>query len=273
LQPPTSPGGAWTEAVIYSFGLDTTGPPSTIIPGPDNSFYVTTDYYVLQLQPPAVAGGPWNAATIYILAGGLNGGTPISLIAGPNGVLYGTTAYGGTAPAGGGTVFELISPATEGGSWTENVLYSFKGRYDGSTPNGVILGPNGTLYGTTFGSAGGSPPGLGSVWQLTPPTTPGGSWTKTILAYLGTLHQCGPDSPLILRNGNLYGATCANGGGFAYELQAPSTPGGAWTTVHLHDFTNGEVPGGAMVMDPKGVIYGGAGDWTTPAGVIYGIKP
>jgi len=277
LVPPTSPGLPWTPSVIYNFnllpGAPYTGEPTGLIAGPGGSFYVTTTGLVLQFQPPVVTGGPWNVTTIYTLAGGPGGGEPLSLLVGPNGVLYGTTQAGGTAPAGGGTVFELIPPATEGGSWTENVLYSFKGRYDGSTPNAVILGPNGTLYGTTFGTTVGAPPGLGSVWQLTPPTTPGGSWTKTILAYLGTLHQCGPDSPLILRNGNLYGATCANGSGFVYELQAPSAPGGAWTTIRLHDFTNGEAPSGPMVMEPDGIIYGGAGSWTTPEGVIYGLKP
>ena len=60
------------------------------------------------------------------------------------GNLYGTTAGGGTASAG--VVFKVDT------SGNETVLYSFTGGADGGTPYaGVVLGPNGNLYGTTIG--------------------------------------------------------------------------------------------------------------------------
>ena len=90
-------------------------------------------------------------------------------------------------------VFELMPPATPGAPWTESVLYNFRGNYDGSYPNSLTLGPNGTLYGTTYGTFFTSPRGLGTVYQLTAPGTPGAGWTKTILNYFGTKHRCGPD--------------------------------------------------------------------------------
>jgi len=60
---------------------------------------------------------------------------------GPGGVLYGTTPDGGAFNAG--AVCSLTPPATAGGAWTENVLYSFTGDADGDVPSGVSVGPNG----------------------------------------------------------------------------------------------------------------------------------
>ena len=60
---------------------------------------------------------------------GLNGAgtTPVaSVVMGKNGVLYGTTEYGGSASLG--TVFKLTPPTTPGGGWTETVLPAFSGR-------------------------------------------------------------------------------------------------------------------------------------------------
>src|ERR1700679_3691108 len=68
-----------------------------------------------------------------------------SLVIGTNGVLYGTTQYGGSATAGSrcsqygatgcGTVFQLTPPSASGGTWTETILHSFTGQNgDGSVP-------------------------------------------------------------------------------------------------------------------------------------------
>lgn len=105
LQPPSSPGGAWTESVLYSFGTDTGGPSTGLVPGPGGSFYVMTANALFQLQPPPSPGGAWTGTSLYRLSGGVAGS--VSLTAGPDGVLYGTVAQGGTAPGGLGEVFQL----------------------------------------------------------------------------------------------------------------------------------------------------------------------
>src|SRR5258708_4997026 len=93
-----------------------------------------------------------------------NGG----LVADAAGNLYGTTVGGGTGKAG--TIFELSPPATAGGAWTETVLHNFQDT-DGQFPLGaLIIDKVGNLYGTT---ARGGNHGLGSVFKLSPPTTPG----------------------------------------------------------------------------------------------------
>jgi hypothetical protein len=100
-----------------------------------------------------------------------------SLVVSKNGVLYGTTEYGGTATsacpasyfviAGCGTVFELMPPATPSGPWAEKVLHSFSDADgDGSMPvAGLALSSAGVLYGTT--SAGGTA-GKGTVFAVAP---------------------------------------------------------------------------------------------------------
>jgi hypothetical protein len=79
-----------------------------------------------------------------------------------NGTLYGTTAHGGTSC--GSTGCETVYSMTTTG--TENVLYSFTGGTDGAQPNSLLMGANGTLFGTT--QKGGCPPGdgCGTIFAL-----------------------------------------------------------------------------------------------------------
>lgn len=62
------------------------------------------------------------------------------------------------------------------------VLHGFSGENgDGAYPGGALLiGANGALYGTTArgGNANGIS-GVGMVFELTPPSSPGGAWTET----------------------------------------------------------------------------------------------
>ena len=82
-----------------------------------------------------------------------------------NGKLYGTTFTGGTGAcyteisSGCGTVFEITT------SGVEKVLYSFKGKPDGASPNGGLVFENNKLYGTT---ADGGTTGLGTALRWAP---------------------------------------------------------------------------------------------------------
>jgi uncharacterized repeat protein (TIGR03803 family) len=134
---------------------------------------------VFQLTPPATPGGAWTESVIYNFAGGIGEGAYpyASLVLGKNGVLYGTTSYGGTSASGSacpsdanpgcGTVFQLTPPATPGGAWTETILHGFTGQDgDGAVPyGGLTLSPSGTLYGTT---AAGGTAGGGTVFSIVP---------------------------------------------------------------------------------------------------------
>jgi uncharacterized repeat protein (TIGR03803 family) len=211
------------------------------------------------------------------------------------GNLYGTTAYGGnsTVPPcsftnGCGTVFEL-SPNPDG-SWTENILYTFcsvsnctDGYYPGA---GLVADSSGNLYGTT--SSGGNASLDGTVFELSPPSLPGGAWTETVLwAFKGNFMAdgCNPLSKLVFdATGNLYGTTSGCGAGkdaagTVFEL-APMNDG-SWTEILLHTFrdTNDGAPSGlspnaGVAFDQEGHLYGttGAGGKGSE-GVVYELLP
>lgn len=89
----------------------------------------------------------------------------------------------------------------------------------------MVVGKSGTLYGTT--SAGGSAasasacpasydvvfPGCGIVFELTPPSTPGGAWTETVLHSFSGQDGDGaiPVGLTLSSSGVLYGTTSAGG--------------------------------------------------------------
>jgi len=267
LQPPSTPGGAWTETVLYSFeilnaGTAVAGPP---VPGPSGSLYCIAaggayGYGALvQLLPPTAPGGAWTQAVLYNFD---YYSAAEGLLPGPDGILYGAN--------GAGPILQLNPPAAPGGSWTETVLYTLT-RSDGITPTYLTLASDGTLYGVTWGSNFGYGGGRATVFQLTPPTSAGGSWTFTLLRDFGAQFGINLNSPLLLRDGNLYGTVTSATGGQVFELQPPAITGGAWTLVHLHQFTGNQLPGGTLVMDKNGGIFGvtAAPYNQTPGGTVY----
>jgi uncharacterized repeat protein (TIGR03803 family) len=223
------------------------------------------------------------------------------------GNLYGTTLLGGTFGSnicyniGCGTVFEL-SPVP-GGTWTETTLYAFCGNYngyhcpDGDNPEaGLVLDKVGNLYGTT--RLGGSEPcpgdseGCGTVFELSPPSAPGGAWTYTVLYNFCTSYPYCPDgefpvSDLVFdASGNLYGTTIA-GGAIGYGTVFELSPGsGGWTETVLYSFCSvrdgtgcldGAEPYGGPSFDPSGNLYGtttfGGQKNGEAGGVVYKLSP
>lgn len=193
---------------------------------------------VFELSPN---GGSWTETVLYTFTGGADGGEPLAGLAiDAQGNLYGTTAIGGTF--GNGTVFMLSS-----GSWTESVLYSFRGGSDGSYPQAAVTLHNGSIYGTTYAGGGnsclGAPSGCGTIFQLQPGNN---GWTENVLyRFTNGADGAFPYASLILDPaGNLYGATtqggylsgnCAPYGcGNVFQLKHGSS---GWTLNSLHAFT------------------------------------
>jgi uncharacterized repeat protein (TIGR03803 family) len=187
-----------------------------------------------------------------------------------DGNLYGTTTSGGAGRAG--TVFELtLRP--NGGSY-ETVLYNFSPGADGAKPvAGLIFDASGNLYGTTFGGGNSactefSPPGCGTVFELSPNS--GSGWSETVLyAFAGGSDGAYPSGGLIFDNaGNLYGTTEAGGNnkplwcttdgcGVVFELSPAGN--GQWTEKVLHSFASGNdgwEPASSLVFDRKGNLFG-----------------
>jgi len=260
LTPPASPGAAWTETLLYSFegGRNGFGPQAGVVMGKDGALYGTTSEggeksclcgTVFRLAPPAAPGGAWRHTVLHRFAGGQDGTTPTgSLAVGSNGELYGTTLRGGTD--GSGVVFGVTPPAAACGGWTESILHTFTGSHgDGIGPNhGLAIANNGTLYGTTlFGGTSKSAcnGGCGIVFQFTPPRSPDGAWTETVLHnFTGAGDGGYPGVFVTGSNGALYGTTAmggVSGAGAVYELTPPATAGGAWSETVLYNFTAGKL--------------------------------
>ena len=72
-----------------------------------------------------------------------------------------------------GRCLSWTPPSTPGGDWTESTLWSFGSGSDGSSPEAsLIMDESGDLYGTTYG---GGVNGGGTVFELFPPSMPGGT--------------------------------------------------------------------------------------------------
>jgi uncharacterized repeat protein (TIGR03803 family) len=199
-------------------------------------------------------------SVLWSFGNGTDGSAPSAgLIADKNGNLYGTTYQGGAN--GAGTVFELTP---SGGGWSESLLWSFGSGADGQNPYaGLIMDKSGNLYGTT--GTGGVYSG-GTVFELTPPTPSGGTWSESILWNFGNVNDgVQPYAGLIMdESGNLYGTTGAGGvygGGTVFEL----TPinGGTWSESILWNFNDNDASGtgpyqpqGGLIMDKSGNLYG-----------------
>jgi uncharacterized repeat protein (TIGR03803 family) len=143
---------------------------------------------------------------------------------------------------------------------SESIVWTF-GHANREPTSGLVADGSGNLYGEASS-------GSGVVYELSPPSPPGGSWTHTQVArFFGGYYGCSPSEGLILDGvGNLYGtAGCglANGGGIVFKLTRPSQPGSAWTESVLYAFkpdhnAEGDAsnPRGRLVFDTRGNLYG-----------------
>ncbi len=168
---------------------------------------------------------------------------------------------------------------------------------DGETPYGsLVQGLDGNFYGTTqqggakkvcFNVENPKKVGCGTVFKI----TPGGTLT-TLHSFDGTDGSFPRAGLVLASNGNFYGVT-SNGGagtssscptafngqnlgcGTVFEI----TPGGALTTLHSFDGTDGSVPHAPLLQAGNGNFYGttstgGAGSaCPNGCGTVFEITP
>jgi uncharacterized repeat protein (TIGR03803 family) len=247
---------------------------------------------VYQLIPPASPGGAWTENVRYLFPGSDPAGIgPVGgLVIGSNGVLYGTTFKGGAS--GYGIVFSL-TPTPGDYYWPLRVLYTFTGGADGAGPqSSLVMGEGGVLYGTTlYGGTGqcfvySEPNGCGTVFSLTPPQSPGGDWTESVLyTFTGKADGAQPNGVAIAPNGVLYGTTqvdgivsCLEGQGCGTVFRlAPSTGDDSWSLDTVYRFAGPPSDGGhpeAAVAIHAGVLYGSTGQGGQNGfGTVFSLTP
>jgi uncharacterized repeat protein (TIGR03803 family) len=285
LTPPTGKNAAtkkWTRTVLYNFTNTGDGffPTGRLLRDASGTLYGVTQSVpitgpctptcggVFQLTPPGVAGGAWTQRLLYgftsILEGG---GVNDELAMDADGVLYGTTRYGG--PGGTGTVYSLTPPAIPGGNWTKATVHNFGPRFSGgigeNPQSGVIIDASGALYGAA-----------GNIYKLTP--AGGGAWTPSIIS-----SGCAPLGGLLAdRTGQLFGASVGcgvNSAGTVFKLTAPATSGDPWIRTVLYSFTGAPPdtgnPDSTLVADQTGTLYGSISGLYSPngqSGAVFAIS-
>jgi uncharacterized repeat protein (TIGR03803 family) len=274
--------------LLYAFtGEDDGGfPTGGLVQGGDGSFYGTT-----------LLGGWWNAGTVfrlttngilttlYSFSGSDDGYCPFAgLVQGNDGILYGTTAYGGVYDEiadgyGGGTVFKITT------NGTLTTLASFSGD-DGALPVApLVKGPDGNFYGTTYtgglnftngasfddggrgmyGAGGSSPEYSASTLAailsqntgLPAPPVPNGSgtiYTVTPAGALSTVYSFSPIAGVLTNE-------------YQYLLSSLGYPPVTTNTLKVWGPTNsdGANPSAGLTLASDGTFYG-----VTQSGGVYG---
>ena len=264
-----TPAGAITT--LHSFaGPEGYHPYAPLVQGHDGNFYGTANSggahdigSVFKITPS----GTFTALHFFNYTYG-EGGYPGPLVAGSDGYFYGVTSNGGGDNLG--TVFQISADGS-----TFNTLYYFASSV-GKHPSGALLqGRDGNFYGVS--PLGGSN-GYGTVFRITP------SGVASVIYTFCPQGDCtaggSPNGALLqTSDGNFYGG--AGGGTYDGGVIFKVTPGGALTTLHSFNRTDGLNPAGTLVQGSDGNFYGttvqgGAhGDGTvfqmTPGGALISL--
>jgi uncharacterized repeat protein (TIGR03803 family) len=216
--------------------------------------------------------------TVYSFSGtNSTGSSPSSIVKGPNGDFFGTTATGGER--GQGAVFKLNT------SGQESLLYSFTGGTDGGQPQGVLFDYAGNIYGTASNGGNviaceasfpGFSPACGVIFKIDV------LGNQTVLHSFTGPDGVSPNSALVSDPaGNVYGSTqqggnemfygtCYLGCGVIFKL----SPSGTETV--LHSFQGGPDGSGPsnVILDQEGNLYGTiSNSYPYSCGYVFRMDP
>jgi len=135
-----------------------------------------------------------------------------------------------------------------------------------ATSAGLIIDSSGDLFGV---SPSGGTNNDGDVIEV-----PHGTSTSTIIATFSGVDGSQPSGQLLIdSNGNLYGATARGGAdGFGTVFELVNNGSGTYTLTTLADFTaDSGLPGGPLVMDNSGDLFGTAGKDAASNGTVFEV--
>ena len=203
------------------------------------------------------------------------------LVMDASGNLYGSSGLGGAHSEG--SIYKLTPSGT---GWTETNLFDFAGGSAPGQPSGpIIFDAAGNIYGV---SQSGGVKNNGTVYELSP--TSSGYVLTNQYNFLGGSDGNWPTGSLAFdANGNIYGTTfqggggtgqsCFGGCGVVFQI-TPSSSG--WTEKVIYAFTggaDGAAPGGNLLIDKLGSVYGSAANGGSTAcgssgcGTVFRLIP
>jgi uncharacterized repeat protein (TIGR03803 family) len=247
----TPNGGFETLYYFNDDNVDGFDPDAGLAQGSDCVFFGTTEQ-----------GGEAGSGTVFRITcdgtytqiysfNGIDGHQPVSgVVVGADGSVYGTATYGGANQKG--ILFKLTPPDDNTVPWNLIPLHNFNGS-DGIAPTSILKDRDGNLYGTT---ALGGTMNLGTLFKLSPPSTPNSPWNFTVLRNDGIGYGMTLGS-----NGIFYGTRGGgfNNGGSIFKMNAD----GVIETVYSFSGDEGFFPN-APVRGIDGNLYG-----TTYRGGLY----
>lgn len=277
--------GGFTQNVIHVFsgGSDGGFPYGQLVLDQSGNIYGTTeegginnDGLAFEFSP---SGSSWTETILHDFLGGTDGSEPASALTFDSaGNLYGTTNTRGSAGCNGsggcGTVYEL-QPAGAG-TWTKTTLYSFPNKSQTSvSPQDLVFGSDGDLYGTTF-EGGGGELCCGTVFKL---SFASGQWTEANLyVFSPQIDAYEVNNGIVFGSaGQIYGTTTIGGAtgvnGTVFEI----TPAGSkWKETNLYGFplSDGGYPYAGLAMDAAGNLYGTTNQYgVNNLGMAYKLSP
>jgi len=253
---------SWVEKAVYSFtgSTDAQQGNGLVFDQAGNLYGVSPSGGALKAGAvfeltPSIGG--WVESILYSFNGVSDGGTPIDVLVGNDGNLYGMTKWGGAYNYG--VVFQLTP---SGNSWTESVLYDIptEGFQGGPNPHSLLQDSAGNLFGIYEYSPCCEGNTYGLIFMLTPSN---GQWVFTEL-YHGNEGLDGDDvfpNMTLDASGNLFGtgaafAGCMNGVGYAYIFELTRGNGGwQYSNPEFWSYTSW-APSGALALDTHGNLYG-----------------
>jgi uncharacterized repeat protein (TIGR03803 family) len=257
-----NPNGT-TFGIVHGFdGDDGASPAGDVIRASDGFLYGTTpgggafsNGTVFKVQTDGTS-----FSTIHSFFCSNGCGPQAGVILAPDGFLYGTTVSGGATFSG--TVFRVMPDGT-----SFSTVYSFNGS-DGANPQaGVILAPDGYLYGAT---ANGGLSGVGTVFRV----RPDGTSFSVVHSFNGSDGANPQGGVNLAADGFLYGTTF-NGGALSNGTVFRVKPdGSSFNTFHDFNGDDGANPQGNIILGSDGFLYGstfsGGRDF---GGTVFRVKP
>jgi uncharacterized repeat protein (TIGR03803 family) len=265
---------AQTEKILYNFngpGIANKSPALPLIMDPVGNLYGvagTGDLFpneaeVFQLVPNA--DGTWTENVLFVFPQTwVQPNT--ALVMDSTGNFFAASSEGGnnnlncfSFAAGCGFIFEL---SNLNGKWTAKPVYTFSGGMDGAGPNSLVMGADGSLYGTAdYKGVSNSVCDLSSCGSIYRLVKQANGWKfQLIHDFTGGADGGNPngDGSMILDSaGNLYGASQDGGtNGLVFEFHNTGT---SWKEKALQTFptlSSGRDPLQGMVFDTAGNLYG-----------------